>query len=127
VRSNGTIAFRAAPPKGSHYGCLIDDPACGGAEDCRCKWRPSIFMPRAACRTKLEITAVRVERLAKISERDAQAEGGPGILGFQGDDKFHGWKTYRAWYKALWENLNAKRGYGWKVNPWVWVITFRRL
>jgi len=30
-------------------------------------------------------------------------------------------------FEALWDSLNAKRGYGWDKNPWVWVIEFRRL
>jgi hypothetical protein len=30
-------------------------------------------------------------------------------------------------YRELWDSLNAKRGYGWDVNPWVWVLTFRRV
>ena len=29
-------------------------------------------------------------------------------------------------FAELWDSLNAKRGYGWNVNPWVWVIEFRR-
>jgi len=27
-------------------------------------------------------------------------------------------------YRDLWDSLNAKRGYGWESNPWVWVIKF---
>jgi len=30
-------------------------------------------------------------------------------------------------FRPLWESLNAKRGYGWEANPWVWVISFELL
>lgn len=78
------------------------------------KWKPSIFMPRAVCRIVPEITSVRVERVASISEEDCLAEGIVKQLG----------TTARAEYGALWDSLNAKRGYGWAKNPWVWVIGF---
>ena len=39
------------------------------------KWRPSIFMPRAACRLKLRITDVRVEQLQEITSGQAMTEG----------------------------------------------------
>jgi hypothetical protein len=71
-------------------------------------WKPSIFMPRRASRITLEITAVRVERLHDISESDAKSEG---------ED--------REGFKRLWDSENAKRGYCWEVNPWVWVIEFK--
>jgi hypothetical protein len=29
-------------------------------------------------------------------------------------------------FELLWDSLNAKRGYGWDTNPWVWVYTFER-
>ena len=29
-------------------------------------------------------------------------------------------------FRALWDCLNAKRGYGWDANPWCWVISFKR-
>lgn len=88
--------------------------------------RPSIFMPRWASRLVLEVTAVRVERLQDISGRDAKAEGvdeddfgpPPEHEGFVFD--------YRAGYAQLWDSLNAARGFGWKSNPWVWVVEFKR-
>src|SRR3954471_3643669 len=34
------------------------------------RWRPSYMMPRAACRIVLEITSLRIERLATITRHD---------------------------------------------------------
>lgn len=59
---------------------------------------------------------MRVERLQDISEGDIIAEGCP--------PKY---PLGRNWYKPLWDTINAKRGYSWEVNPWVWVVEFRRL
>jgi len=83
------------------------------------KWRPSIFMPRWASRITLEIREVGVERLQEITEEDAKAEG---VI----TPKQRGsWKSWVWAYKDLWNSLNAKRGYGWFTNPWVWVIEFK--
>ena len=32
--------------------------------------------------------------------------------------------TYRDAFANLWDSLNAKRGYSWDFNPWVWPISF---
>lgn len=97
-------------------------------------WRPSIFMPRAACRIVLELTAVRVERLQDISEADAQAEGVEllpctyvGRCQSNSCPRHGRLDRYRLAYKGLWDSLNAKRGYGWDSNPWVWVLTFEQV
>lgn len=75
------------------------------------KWRPSIFMPRWASRLTLEVSEIRAEPLVDLSEADARAEGCGSIAEFQ----------------ALWDSLNASRGYGWDRRPWVWVVSFRRI
>ena len=75
------------------------------------RWRPSIYMPRWASRILLDVTDVRVERLQDISESDAMSEGVASL------DEF----------KCLWDAINGKRGYSWDSNPWVWVVSFRRV
>lgn len=84
------------------------------------QWKPSIHMPRKLCRLVLEITGVRVERLQEISNADITAEGFT-----SGEGVWAG--SMRAAFFQLWDKLNSKRGYSWESNPWVWVLTFKRL
>lgn len=84
-------------------------------------WRSPIHMPRWASRITLEVTGVRVERLQMISEDDARAEGVDG-------DSHPGTHVGRCRgnFARRWDDINAKRGYPWSSNPWVWVVTFKR-
>lgn len=82
-------------------------------------WRPSIFMPRCASRITLEITNIQVEELKNITSLGVVAEG---IEGNTLD-----WTELRGRFITLWDSINAKRGYGWDKNPWVWVISFKRV
>ncbi len=70
------------------------------------KWRPSIHMPRWACRLVLEITDVRLERVQDITEKDSKAEGAKSKSDFQ----------------DLWQGVYPN---SWKNNEWVWVIEFK--
>jgi hypothetical protein len=36
-------------------------------------------------------------------------------------------EQYRFGVRHLWDSINAKRGFGWEANPWVWALTFRRV
>jgi hypothetical protein len=88
-------------------------------------WRPPIFMPRWASRIDLEITGVRVARLQDISEEDAKAEGALELFTIPNPQILYPDVTgYRRGFLFLWNALNAKRGFGWKENPWVWVREF---
>jgi hypothetical protein len=86
-------------------------------------WRPSIHMPRWASRLTLHLTDVRVQRVQEISEEDAQAEG---VEAMYLDDLGQTWKSYRRGFESIWDSINAKRGYGWTANPWIWALTFER-
>jgi len=82
------------------------------------KWKPSIFMPREACRLFLQVESVRVEQLHKITHEECYKEGiiiDKAIIA----DEFY-------LFQKLWDSINAKRGYGWDSNPMVKVIEFRR-
>jgi hypothetical protein len=99
-----------------------DNPELAGAG-----WKPSIHMPRWASRLTLEITEIRVERLQEISDEDACAEG----VSFLDHDitshecrPVNGESAARFIWRHGWDTLNAKRGYSWDSNPWVWVISF---
>ena len=43
------------------------------------------------------------------------------------DDKELRNRLLKVCWCYVWDSLNAKRGYGWDKNPWVWVIEFKML
>lgn len=95
------------------------------------KWRPPMYMPRFACRSIDEIVNIKLERLQDISEEDAIKEGiyllnveGGGYKFDRGEQEFD---TAKEAFADLWDSINAKKGFGWDVNPWVWCIEFRRV
>lgn len=94
------------------------------------RWRPSIHMPRWACRLVLEITDVRVERLHEITEADAISEGADQYASSTKlrrdrpyDASLNG--IYREGFSELWEAINGAGS--WDANPWVWAVSFRVL
>jgi hypothetical protein len=106
------------------------------------KWKPSIFMPKAACRIFLKITNVKVERLQDISEEDAKSEGvllengqyynyqlgahfmdGARFKWHQGIEKWV--SAAESSFQTLWQSINGAES--WNANPWVWVISFKKI
>lgn len=111
-------------------------------------WKPSIHMPKAACRIWLEIVSVKVERLQDISEEDAKAEGidfeifneedntfvyenylkGKNFYSFSEYQWNFGKETHSApvaSYCSLWESIHGDGS--WNNNPWVWVVEFKQI
>ena len=89
------------------------------------KWRPSIHMPRWASRITLEVVSVRVERVQEITPEDAEAEGI--ALTAKEQASTNSASKFCPKFRFLWDSINVKRGYGWAVNPWVWVVEFKRV
>ena len=107
---NGTVVFYRA-----------SDPLFDG------KWRPSIHMPRWASRITLRVTDVRVERVQDITLEAAISEGVGTAAPRNSRQYALGIGTERVEFANLWDAINAKRGYSWQSNPWVWAVEFERV
>lgn len=113
---------------------------CDGctATSTRIHWHPSIYMPKEAARIWLRVVDVQLERLQDISNDEAIAEGAQGIecnhvnadsCGCT-DCMNTGWiEPPIVGFVQIWDGTIKKSEldlYGWKANPWVWVIEFER-
>jgi hypothetical protein len=101
-------------------------------------WKPSIHMPKDACRIWLEITDLRVERLQDIGRQDALSEGI--YQGVELEDTKHEIEYYQyvfggerfpsavQAFSALWQSINEGNwNTDWNINPWVWVVEFKQI
>lgn len=87
---------------------------------------PGQFMYKSLARIWLEITNIRVEKVQEITAKDCKDEGIQ-IAKPPSQMQDTAAAVYRLLFHNLWDSLNAKRGYSWKKNPWVWVIEFKRI
>jgi hypothetical protein len=87
------------------------------------RWCAGRYLPTWAVRMRLEITELLAERLQDISYEDIKAEGWPGERPLMSDEVNR--DAARDWFMELLDEIN---GLGtWERNPWVWVITFKKL
>ena len=69
-----------------------------------------------------------VARVQDLDNIDAIQEGWPvqpGVADINGMELPY--TEPKVWFAKLWDSINAKRGYSWKSNPWVWVVEFEVL
>lgn len=121
--------YKASPETFEDYGIMRN------GKEYPLTWRPSIFMPRVAARIFLRVTNVRAERVQDITVDDVIREGVKDVDNEirNQDQTTHesirnwnlAWAKYQ--FQTLWDSLNAKRGFGWDINPYVWVISFDRI
>lgn len=104
-------------------------------------WKSPMFMPKAMSRIMLEVTNIRVERVQDICWDDCIREGICSLTLPEnlGNQELYEWlekksaprpliksiEDLKESYRVAWNDLNAKRGYPWESNPWVWVISFK--
>lgn len=112
-------------------------------EDSFLTYKPSIHMPKEACRLFLKIKDIRVERVNEISEADAISEG------IKHDSQFNNYECYLCGnpngfhigatnmcddgfysnpidsFASLWSSINSQAS--WQIGVWVWVIEFERI
>jgi hypothetical protein len=101
--------------------------------ECLNKWKPSIFMPKPACRIFLKIKSIRLERLQEISESDAKAEGVAqkfSILFNECRYKDYAnvkddWRSAVGSFQSLWASINGIDA--WDEDPFVWVYEFEKI
>lgn len=99
------------------------------------KWKPALFMPKILARLWLKITSVNWERIQKITEDDAKAEGAEkqfiidaGIFIRNKNIDFENVSTHRNGFIISWNNLYEKEpGKRFEANPYVWKIEFKRI
>lgn len=90
-------------------------------------WKPSIFMPKEACRLFLEVTDIKVERIKDITEDDAHAEGI--VMTNKPHDGWYWMENVYSTdcpifaYHKLWEKINGQDSL--VDNDWVYVVTFK--
>ena len=120
------IDYRATPKyESEHPAGWENDPHNPDA----LKWKSSRYMNRKYSRINLEITNIRVERVQDINNLDALAEGitcpKPRQYSQDSDIEYPDVEPTEI-FQEFWNSINARRGYGWDKNPWVWVIEFKK-
>lgn len=112
-----------------------------GLHDLYIKWEVPLFMPKVASRIKLLVENVRIQKIQEISDDDCLAEGVKKVTKDgrlykycfydKGDYSSTPWSQMhlspKLVFEDLWNSINKKRGFGWDVNPFVWVVDFSLL
>lgn len=132
------VKFHRDPPTAQYKATATAVPYKDGAEGSdplgRALWQwkrdtlPSIHMPKWASRITLEIKDVRVERVQDIRPEEIKLEGASykKYLNESASTTSKGFGTLMDLI-LMWNSINEKRGFGWDVNPCVWVVVFEKI
>lgn len=84
-------------------------------------WRSPRFMYKWAIRIRLEVLDVWAHRLREIPTRSIAAEG----LRKRLPSSLTAMRTMMQEWMTGWDALNAKRGYPYESNPWVYAVRYK--
>ena len=87
------------------------------------RYSPGRFMYKSLARTIVRIKRVWVEQVQDIDIEDAVAEGYPFSWTNAVSDGLNAPQAIE-WFHELWDLINKSRGYGWDVNPLVYVYEY---
>ncbi len=121
-------------PTDENYGYIYKADNQPWEYDKEWTWKPSILMPKEACRIFFKLKNIRLERLNDISKSDAIAEGIKFKRFVLNGTKKIIYKLYGSkdsWdenpiisYRSFWEQIYGEKS--WTENPLVWGYEFER-
>ncbi len=142
-----TTSLRADGHATVHYAA---DGLVRGVVDPRCdrqarglvpsRSRPSIHLPRWACRLELETVGLSLERLHELDAEGARCEGIPllhsdaialglialsSVEGIAASEDLWNVSTRVENFTRVWDAINGDRGAPWGDNPWVYRVRVR--
>ena len=106
-------------PEEGEYIWYEADTATGHEQESVGRLRPSTHMPKLACRLRLRVTDVRVERVQEITAH--------AIAHYEGVTPDDSYRTNAELFRIFpdgWDSTYADGDFAWAKNPWVWVVTF---
>ena len=138
--SDGSPAYVPALLENGEWGWLFDG-CTYGVIGCS-PYQPGdlLWVRKEVSKIWLKVEDIKVSRLQDITPWEAIQEGieSKGNKPCQFGDYEPVWKNYlypkepEKWldsavdsFRTLWDSINAKHGYGWDINPWVWRIEFK--
>ena len=83
------------------------------------------MLPRAVCRIYLKTVEIRLQQLRQINIDDMEAEGTYRVEDSQDDSRDALLNIDN--FRRLWDARYKKRGFEWRLNPWTWIIEFKRI
>jgi hypothetical protein len=102
----------------------------------RWRWKVNtlaqIYLPAEYARTFVRVTDIQAQQVQGMTHHDCLQEGIDTMVLLPDEADPHAPESIASAHRqivdafsVLWDSINAKRGYSWASNPWVWVVGFQ--